>query len=211
MDTHTPTPLERIFRNTILYALGFILVGIVGRFGLALVAIFGAILLAFAGPVYVITVLIVTARKRKAERAILASMNNSDKQQFTTYPAYQFAARTQIHTFATNILLTISSIGGIILGSVIGATNNSQDIQDVLLWGLGTALVVQTILTVIINTELVYNTSLRLTEQYALQTRTGAWKLILINRIWSWGIWTVGALMGVTGAVFFTQVYTIWG
>jgi hypothetical protein len=211
MDTHTPTSLERIFRNTILYALGFILVGIVGRFGLALVAIFGAILLAFAGPVYVIIVLIVTARKRKAERAILASMNNFDKQQFTTYPAYQFAARTQIHTFATNILLTISSIGGIILGSVIGATNNSQDIQDVLLWGLGTALVVQTILTVIINTELVYNTSLRLTEQYALQTRTGAWKLILINRIWSWGIWTVGAIMGVIAAIFFIQVYVIWG
>jgi hypothetical protein len=201
MDTHTPTPLERIFRNTILYALGFIIVGIIGRFGLALVAIFGAILLVFAAPVYVIIVLIVTARKRKAEQAILAAMDDSDKQQFTTYPAYQFATRTQIHTFANNILLTISSIAFIILGFIIWKTHDAEDWQDVALWALGTALFTQTILTVIINTELVYNTSLRLTEQYALQTRTGAWKLILINRIWSWGIWTVGALMGVAGIV----------
>lgn len=195
------TPKQRILRNTILYALGFILVGIIGRFGLALVAIYGALLLVFAGPVYVLVVLIITARKRKAERAILASMDDSNKQQFTMYPAYQFAARTQIHTFANNILLTVSAIGGIILGIIIAATNNSSDTQDVLLWGLGTALVTQTILTVIINTEIVYNTSLRLTEQYALQTRTGAWRLILINRVWSWGIWAVGALMGVTGVV----------
>jgi len=201
MNILNDTPTQRIIRNTILYALGFILIGIVGRFGLALVAIYGAILLVFAGPVYVLVVLIITARKRKAERAILASMDDSDKQQFTTYPAYQFAARTQVHTFANNILLSISAIGGIILGIVIAATNNSSDIQDVLLWGLGTALVTQTVLTVIINLELVYNTSLRLTEQHALQTRTGAWKLILINRVWSWGIWTVGALMGTVGII----------
>jgi hypothetical protein len=32
-------------------------------------------------------------------------------------------------------------------------------------------------------------------EQQAYRTRSGAWKLILANRIWSWGIWVSGGLL----------------
>jgi len=197
MDTHIPTPAERIIRNTILYALGFVVIAILGRFGLAFGAIFGAIIFTIVGPAYVLTVFMLTLVKRKKEREILDTMDEAGKQQLTQHPAYKFEARSQIHTFANNILLTVSTIGGIILASVITVTNNSEDIQDVILWALGTALVTQTVITIIFNTGIVYNRKLRLTEKHALRTRTGAWKLILTNRVWSWGIWTVGALIGI--------------
>jgi hypothetical protein len=207
MDTHIPTPAERILRNTILYALGFILVALAGRVGLAFLAAVGAAVLLFLGPFYVLFVLIITLTKRKKEQIILDSMDEQTRDQITHEPAYTFNAPAQIHTFANNILLTFSVIGFSILSYIIWKTNNAEDWQDVALWTLGTALIAQIILLLIINVGLVYTRRIRLTEQYALQTRTGAWKLILINRIWSWGIWTVGALMGVTGIVLvFGQV-----
>jgi hypothetical protein len=203
MDTHTPTPAERILRNTILYALGFVVIAILGRFGLAFLAFIPAVIFTVTGPGYVLTVFVLTLGKRQKERELLDTMDEDGKQQLTQHVAYKFEARSQIHTFANNILLTFSTIGGIILAIVITATKNSEDIQDVILWALGTALVVQTIITIIFNTGIVYNQKLRLAEQHALRTRTGAWKLILINRVWSWGIWTVGALMGIGLMVLF--------
>ena len=201
MNILNATPTQRIIRNTILYTLGFILVALAGRVGLAFPAFFVAAALLFLGPFYVLFVLIITLTKRKKERIVLDNMDEPTREQLTHEPAYTFNTPTQIHTFANNILLTLSTIGFSILGYIIWKTSDAEDWQDVALWTLGTALVTQTILLIIINIGLVYTRRIRIPEQHALRTRTGAWKLILTNRVWSWGIWTVGALMGTVGII----------
>ena len=180
-----------------LYAVLYVVIGFVGTFGGAFVGLLLAIPIVLLSPYYVVFVAIITWYKRHKETVAAKFRPEEADQELIESPAFRFAAKTQTHTFSHNFLLTITGILGIILLYLTRATNNDSDWQDVALWGVGTLAVIGSIYSIIINVGLIYNKKVRAAEQYATRTRTGAWKLILVNRIWSWGIWVTGGAAAV--------------
>jgi len=186
-----------------LYAVIYVILGVLGAGGGAFLAGVLLIPLILLAPVYVITVAIISIYKHRKVIAEAKNQIPADEWQYTQHPAYWFNAKAQTRTFAHNFLLTAVGIASLVIYIITQVNNVDADWPDIALWGLGTLAVAGSYYSIIINTGLIYNNQLRTAERHAFVTRTGAWKLILANRIWSWGIWITGgafATFAVHGA-----------
>jgi hypothetical protein len=197
-------PIRRgILGLVALYAVIYIILGVLGAGGGAFLAGILLIPLILLAPLYVITVAIISIYKHRKVIAEAKNQIPADEWQYAEHPAYWFNAKAQTRTFAHNFLLTAVGIISLVLYFLTPESSVDTDWPDIALWGVGTLAVAGSYYSIIINTGLIYNKQLRTVERYAYTSRTGAWKLILANRIWSWGIWITGgafATFAVHGA-----------
>lgn len=198
-------PASKVAVYAGVYAISCVIIGFLGAYGLAYVVAAFALLIVPLAPIYVIFVLVLTLYKRRKEAVISQSRTEEDRQRLTQHPAFRFNNESQIHTLVHNIILTVA---GIILlaftfffvGEVRYANPGIHfgiNMSPELTLGFNTVMILLTVTCIVVNVGIVYNQQIRAVEQHATRTRTGAWKLILVNRIWSWGVWSTGGLVAV--------------
>jgi hypothetical protein len=103
-------------------------------------------------------------------------------------------ASAQRYTKVFNIIFIISTV--LLLGIVIALPQMIE--SGATLLGLRVLLFFTTLLAWILSITaglpLIRDQDIRFTEQYAIQSRTGAWQKIQHNRIITWSVWIIGAV-----------------
>jgi hypothetical protein len=197
--TTTPSFPKQILKRILIYTGISALIGASGLVGVSFLAVFAAGIILHLGVAYVIVVIVITLRNRKKEQENLKTATPNYLSSVEKNPAFTFADISQIQTFSSNFVITVTGIIIAVLAWQETYPFYDRAGDDPTIYTFfaifGTAFVFQTIYTIVVNRPLIYNQELRMAEQQAYRTRSGAWKLILANRIWSWGIWVSGGLL----------------
>jgi len=202
-------PVQKHYKRTVIAS---VLAGsiVFSLFGGAFIFWLIGTLLATGGLAYVIAVIWITFCKRIIEKSKLRKANTSERQEYSHHPAVYFQTASQNNSWALNAFFTIGAILYLIAGflyiqSSIVILNNASLLSElstyrmvlwtIIIFGNAPLITAALWLAVLANVPLIYNTELRIAERLALKTKTGAWKKILTNRIWSWSIWIFGGVV----------------
>jgi hypothetical protein len=133
-------------------------------------------------------------RNAKTEKDIINKIPESERSAYGSHPASHFMASSQRYTKVFNTIFIISAI--LLFGIVIASPQMTD--SGAIFLGLRVLLFFITLLAWILSITaglpLIRDQDIRFTEQYAIQTRTGAWQKIQHNRIITWGVWIIGAV-----------------
>jgi Ca2+/Na+ antiporter len=150
------------------------------------------IVLFVAVMIYFVYLVYVTARNSKAQKDIINSIPENERTAYTNHPATQFATSPQRYTKVFNIIFFISVAAS--LCTLFASSQTSE--SGVSFLGLRVILLLITLLawllSIIAGQPLIRDHDIRFTEQYAIQTKTGAWRKISHNQIITWSVWVIG-------------------
>jgi hypothetical protein len=149
----------------------------------------------FVGVIAYFVYLISSAlRNAKTEKDIINKIPEGERSAYGSHPATHFMASAQRYTKVFNIIFIISTV--LLLGIVIALPQMIE--SGATLLGLRVLLFFTTLLAWILSITaglpLIRDQDIRFTEQYAIQSRTGAWQKIQHNRIITWSVWIIGAV-----------------
>jgi Ca2+/Na+ antiporter len=192
--TPQPKPTNKTFR--------FLLIGTIVCFLLLFtpavwLLIIPIIVLIVGAVPYFIYLIIRTVRNRQTERNAISSYSENEKQALLNHPAAHFKTNAQQYTRIFNIIFILAVIPflWIAFSFYFTPVEARGTVAGLLSIGgiLFTIVIATGILSTVTSFPLMHDKQLRLAEQYAIRTRTGAWNVIRNNRIFIWIVWIIGA------------------
>lgn len=177
---------------------GFTMVGLVVPFVLIY-------LTPLAIPYTIIATIFAVKNRKAAKKAVLQNDFTVDDTKVST-----FSSSWQKNTLALNIVLAVIFVvfAGYLLASVISPF--AEDIassENFLIFVLGAITFVSAGLMIRYNAPFIYRKKRIQDEEYGLLNRTENWKLIQLNRRWSWVTWYVYAISYTVAFAFFMSTY----
>lgn len=185
--------IVRTFVIGILIAVASV-VSVIGVFGLLFI-----LLVPFA-ILYAFTASLSALRARKAaKKIVLAGRVTLDNEM---EKIANFESAPQANSLVLNAILSVNLVASIVFALIV-ITNPAPDngfflgVWEVAALATGSAAMIGGVALAIANSPLLYKPDFLRAEEYALQKKSHAWKLIRLNHIWSWVIWGVYPITAV--------------
>lgn len=197
---------HKSLRIVVVVVLVFFLLMVSSHTGLLLLPI---ALFFFLGIPYLIYNIIKNSSNASQERTVLSKPTEEEQQQLLSHPAANFQTGSQKYSRAFNVSFVILLLPFAYLAflfSISPVENEELARVSYVFFGIlfGVVESVVGLLSFIAGYPRIHNHEYRMAEQYAMQTKTGAWKRIRNNRIWSWVVWgTSASLMPALLIAFF--------
>jgi hypothetical protein len=155
-------------------------------------------LFCFLGIPYLIYNIIKNSTNTQKELLSLPKLTEEEQQQLLAHPAANFQTDSQKYSRAFNVSFIIILALLILLFIFIAAfPSENPGLKGIAYIAFGLLFVIVAsgagLLSFISGYPRIHNHEYSMAEQYAMQTKTGAWKRIRNNRIWSWAVWGVSA------------------
>lgn len=174
-------------RSVIGYVSLAVILGLGGVFAVIAMLPIAFLLVSIAIP-YTVIATVIIVRMRRSARAALAETGDSEVHaSFVT-----FGGRSQRWSLMNGAVLGV--LGLVILAETLLEPWLDEELYGGLIFLYGLAAILSA-LEIAVNAAWIYGRSYVRAEEYALANRTGAWKLILANRILGWVIWFTGSMV----------------
>jgi hypothetical protein len=186
---------HKVLRIVLAVTVIFFLLMVSSHTGLLLLPI---ALFFFLGIPFLIYNILKNSSNTRRELTLLPNLTEEERRNLLAHPAAHFQTDSQKYSRVFNVSFVILLIPFIYLAflfSILPAENEElarvSYIFSAILFGIVESGV--GLLSFIAGYPRIHNHEYRMVEQYAMQTKTGAWKRIRNNRIWSWVIWGASA------------------
>ncbi|GHD46831.1 hypothetical protein D9V29_09200 [Mycetocola manganoxydans] len=182
-----PTVPDTWRRSVLTYLVLAVILGLGAVFAVIVMLPLAFVLVAIAIP-YTLIATILILRKRRAARAMLDETQDSR----VDWKLANFGGRSQRWSLMNGILLGL--LGLLLLASVFLGPWVDLDVFGGSIFVLGLIAMFSAV-EIWVNAAWIYGRDNVLSEEYAIRTRTGPWKLIRANRAVGWLIWYTGAII----------------
>lgn len=182
-----PTSPESRLRSVLTYVSLAVILGLGTVFAIIVMLPLAFFLVAIALPYTVIATLLIL-RKRRAARVVLDETQDSR----VDWTLANFGGRSQRWSLMNGILLGL--LGLVLLATFWLGPWLDFDVIGGSFFVLGLIAMFSAV-EIWVNAAWIYGRDNVLSEEYALRTRTGPWKVIRANRLLSWVVWYTGAII----------------